>query len=142
MKYKFTYLLPLIALFAAACSNKTAPVPIPSGTFSGVFTRLHVHAGVTDTVRANITLTMQLATGYAVTGDTTTVHAGSHGSYVINPNNILQFTDNTLPPVVITVPVKVHLAGTYQYEYDGTNFAIFNIQDTVAFEYALKKIAN
>jgi hypothetical protein len=141
MKYKIIYLLPFLLAFTIGCSpDKTPPTPSPSGVFTGQFERLHLHSGVVDTVKANIQLTMELATGYTVTGDTTVVHAGSYGSYAIESGNYLQFVDRTYSGV--GVPAKVHLSGTYQYLYDGTTFQIFAGNDTVSFQYSLKKIAN
>jgi hypothetical protein len=147
MKLKLLYILPLIAVLSSCLSNKNSnptPVSLPSGTFTGTFTQLHYHLKATtttvDTLRANIQLDMQLATGYKVTGDTSTVHAGSYGSYVIGSTNSIQFVDKTYPAT--GTPTKTHLAGVYQYYYDGSVFQLLgsNTADSLVYQYNLKKI--
>jgi hypothetical protein len=145
MKNKFTYLLPLLLIFVIACTkNKTAPTPLPSGTFSGVFVRLHLNKNNSiDTAKANIVLSMETATGYAVTGDTTSVQAGSFGNYIFGTsgtNNLVQFFDKTYPAT--GTPVKTHLVGVYQYFYDGTNLQLLANTDSLGYQYTLKKTGN
>jgi hypothetical protein len=147
MKNKLNYLLPLlvIVLLTSACLKKTAPVPVvlPVGTFSGPFTVIHLNPRTNkqDTSTANLVLNMSAATGFAVTGDTTKLHAGSHGGYQVD-GTYVQFSDQTLPaspPVgVPSVPAKYHLNGLYLYNYDGTNFQFYATSDTLLVVYKLK----
>jgi hypothetical protein len=147
MKRKLFYLLPLSLLFLAGCfgNKNSAPTPtlLPSGTFTGQFRRIHktFRTGVTDTQKANIQLIMETATGFAVTGDTSTVQAGSKGSYYVGLNNYIQFVDNTFPPT--GTPTKTHLNGLYQYYYDGSVFQMLATSlDTLSLQYDLKKTGN
>ncbi len=144
MKKTLLYLLPLAALFIYGCGpNKTtAPVPAPEGTFSGKFMFLHLHqkTGVIDTLKANLVLQMEAATGYKVTGDTSSVHAGSHGGYVVNiPTSSISFIDATYPPT--GTPAKIHLSGVYDYTYDGSTLqlVVYGAQDTLLYYYNMKK---
>ncbi|HVV54193.1 MAG TPA: hypothetical protein VHC47_02645 [Mucilaginibacter sp.] len=74
---------------------------------------------------------------YAVTGDTSTVHAGSHGVWGIAGTSIA-FTDVTFPKSGTTT--KTHLNGYYTYYYDGTVFQIVATSlDTLALQYDLKR---
>jgi hypothetical protein len=147
MKHKLLYLL-LVAALASGCSNKSAPVPnnadLPTGTFSGVFTRKHINSkGVIDSAKANIQLQMEIATGFKVTGDTSTLHAGSYGGYNLTTTaNTIAFFDRTYPPT--GTPTKVHLSGIYQYLYSGTNLQIlgYGPLDTLSFYYNLTKTGN
>ncbi len=144
MKKTLLYFLPLVALFIFGCGPKktTLPVPAPEGTFSGQFMFLHLHSktGVIDTLRANLVLQMEAATGYKVTGDTSTVHAGSYGGYVVNiPTRNISFVDATFPPT--GTPAKIHLSGVYDYTYDGSNLqlVVYGPQDTLLYYYNMKK---
>jgi hypothetical protein len=86
---------------------------------------------------------MEPATGFAVTGDTSTIHAGSYGVYVVYlANGVVAFSDKTFPTTGI--PTKYHLSGLYGYHYDGTNFQIsyYSPLDTLALVYNLKKTGN
>jgi hypothetical protein len=149
MKLRLLYLLPLFAVFAAGClgsGNKDSNNigPIPDGTYAGQFRLLHKHTNSTDTVKANITLTLSNSAGtYKVTGDTTTVHAGSYGNYAGNTaTGLITFEDKTYSS---SAPVtKTHLTGTYNYAYDGTTFQMkaFGALDTLELQYDLKKAAN
>lgn len=144
MKSKLLYSLFSIALLASGCiGSKNTPTPTnyPSGTFTGQFRliRNNLNTGKHDTSTANIQLTMNTTTGYQVTGDTSTLHAGSHGAYAIN-SNYVQFQDVTLPKT--GTPAKTHLNGNYQYYYDGSSvFQMLTASslDTVVLEYDLKK---
>ena len=141
MKPKLLYALLILVVAASGCfTNKSAPTPIPAGTFTGEFRRVHVNLKTTvaDTQKANITLNLDLTTGFAVTGDTSTVHAGSHGGYSISSTYAL-FNDVTYSPTA--KQTKVHLAGTYSYYYDGSTFQMVlnSAFDTLSYQYDLKK---
>jgi len=90
-----------------------------------------------DTLKANLGLILSQTTGFQITGDTSTLHAGSNGSYAANAY-YMQFVDKTY---VASQPfTKYHLSGVYNYNYDGTNLAIFvTIADTISLQYLLKK---
>jgi len=148
MKRNISYLFPLLLLFATGCFKSNTnpnPVVLPSGTFSGPFVVIHLNSltGKQDTSTANVILTMSLTTGYSVTGDTSTLQAGSKGSYVAD-GQYISFTDQTLPAgtTVVKPPnvKKNHLNGLYQYVYDGTNFQFYSTSaDTIGYTYVLKK---
>ncbi len=100
MKNKLIYLIPYLLALATGCiknTQSTSTANLPSGTITGQFIRLHKNTQTSkvDTLRANLQLVMSTATGFAVTGDTATVHAGSYGGYQINAVNIL-FSDATI----------------------------------------------
>jgi hypothetical protein len=143
MKRKFNYLfLMLLLLATAGCiknSNDPSNIIIPVGNFAGQFTRIHLSraTGKLDTIKANITLNLAVATGYAVGGDTTH-HAASHGGYVVDGQNIA-FSDLTLPAnSTSTAPLaKTHLNGVYQYTYTGTSMQISASNDTLGYLYVL-----
>ncbi len=144
MKSKLLYLFLSVIVLASSCvGNKATPTPVnyPSGTFTGQFRliRTNLNTGVHDTSLANIQLTMNLTTGFAVTGDTSTVHAGSHGGYVINATYI-DFQDVTYPKT--GTPTKTHLSGDYEYYYDGSSILQMlaaSPLDTVVLQYDMKK---
>ena len=146
MKYKLLYLFPFLKPLAGYFNSKRAeesPVVIPHGTFTGQFRLLQFSkkTGVFDTVSANIQLSME-QTGYSVTGDTSTVQAGSYGPYAINTiNSTIDFQDKTYPHTGI--PTKTHLNGVYQYYYDGTVFQLVanSVLDKLSLQYDLKKQA-
>ncbi len=136
--------LAFATLLTTGCMSdkNSAPGPvIPSGTFTGQFRRVHTSAktGVRDTAKANIQLVLDIKTGFTVTGDTSTVIAGSHGGYAVDLNYIL-FNDVTYP--ASGTPAKTHLSGAYQYYYDGTVFQMVNNSylDTLSMQYDLKKV--
>jgi hypothetical protein len=144
MKSKLLCLLLLITVFASGCySDKSAaPAPeIPVGTFAGQFRLVHTtyKTGMIDTLSANIQLTMNTSLDFSVTGDTSTVHAGSHGAYATS-GNYIQFNDVTYPKTGI--PVKAHLEGVYAYYYDGSIFQMVANSpfDTLSYQYDLKKV--
>lgn len=96
-----------------------------------------------DTLKANIILSMQPTVGFKVTGDTSTVHAGSYGVCIVNSSyGVIDFIDNTYPAT--STPTKTHLNGVYQYAFDGTTFqlAAHGALDTTAFLYNLKRTGN
>jgi hypothetical protein len=146
MKIKI-YALALIAMMVAVTSSclknnssVTTSVTIPIGTFSGKFAYLHRKTDnvAFDTLLANIVLTTS-ATGttYAVTGDTTTLHAGSMGSFQIN-STYMDFVDSTVPKSGIVT--KKHLNGLYLYAFDGTTLKLLmNQSDTASYQYQLTK---
>ena len=140
LKTKPLYLVLLLALLTTACvksNNNNPQVPLPTGTFTGQFMRIHKNqTTVPDTIKANLDLSLSQTTGFAVTGDTT-IHAGSHGSYAANAYYI-QFVDQTYSA---TQPSpKYHLQGVYNYAYDGTQLDIYiNYADTLSFQYTFKK---
>lgn len=143
MKHKLLYLLLLLMILGAGCgkTSNTAPsLYAPDGSYSGQFRLLHRHTNKDhfDTLKANITLTLKNSDGtYSVTGDTTTLHAGSFGTYGIN-NLAVNFTDKTYPST--GTPTKVHLNGLYQLYYDGSIFQMLSYSaDTLSYQYDLKK---
>lgn len=147
MKNKLLYLLPLLVILAEGCfKTNTNPVPAPpapSGTFAGQFKLYHRHTDKVpyDSLTANITIKL-VASGYTytVTGDTTTLHAGSYGTYGISSPYMI-FNDKTFSA---SAPVtKTHLSGYYLYNYDGTNLLLYaSSSDTLILGYALKKTSN
>lgn len=147
MKIRLLCLLPLLAALSGCLGggNKTAPTPTPDGTYSGEFRRLHIHTDhvTIDTVKANIVVYMSQSSTYTVTGDTSTVHAGSKGYFTADGNNkAITFVDQTYSS---SAPVtKTHLTGTYAYSYDGTSFKMeaYGAQDTLRLQYDLKKTGN
>jgi hypothetical protein len=136
--FKLSSLLAFIVIASGCLNNKNSsnPIPVPTGTFSGQFTSLHKKANtsIVDTLRANIQLTTTSAGLFKVSGDTATVHAGSHGSFQLN-SAYIQFQDST----ATAHNTKVHLNGLYQYAYDGNNFQITAYNDTLYYEYDLKR---
>ncbi len=146
MKIKLIYLLPLLAVFlitaCAKTSNNSTTVVLPTGNFTGQFLRVHYSKTSLkyDTLKANLNLAMAQSTGFAITGDTTTLHAGSYGSYAANAYYI-QFVDQTYSA---TAPfTKYHLSGVYNYTYDGSTLGIYIIYgDTLKLQYNFKKATN
>ena len=143
MNAKYTYLLALLFLCYTGCGKINTNVPnsiiVPSGNFTGVFKRVHVKKGVYDTLKANILLSMSVNTGFRITGDTATVHAGSYGSYAVsNDYTTIQFLDATSATKGLTP--KVHLNGVYNYLYDGSRLQIVanSALDTLSYQYDLK----
>ncbi len=144
---KSTFLL--VFFFLAGCAGKSIVAPTtnnaPFGTFGGQFSYYHVNSQThkKDSLKANIVLTLNKSTGFSITGDTTTVHAGSHGGYIINSSftNIL-FLDETYPKS--GTPTKTHLNGVYNYTFDGTNLQIaaYGALDTLSLVYVLKRTSN
>ena len=151
MKFKLLYVLAVLSVLIYGCGggkkNYDAQ-PIPDGTYSGEFRRLHIHSenrSIIDTVKTNLILHFApVSSGaFTVTGDTSTVHAGSKGSFIADgANHTLFFIDNTYPKV--GTPAKTHLSGSYAYQYDGSalKIAAFGPQDTLALQYDLKKTGN
>ena len=143
MKYTLLCLFAFSLLLETSCQKilQAPPQPPLIGVFSGQF--LFVHRRLTvlpyDTVKANVVLTLQgtPSNTFAVTGDTTQ-HAGSHGSFTLF-SGVIFFNDVTYPQNG-TKPAKLHLSGSYEYYYDGTNLQMLGASaDTAVFEYVLKK---
>ncbi|MBS1532316.1 MAG: hypothetical protein JSU01_18585 [Bacteroidetes bacterium] len=144
MKHRILYLVPFIAVFLAGCLGSTnTPAPVVSGTFSGQFRLFHRHTTTSpfDTLKANITLTLAPAptNTFSVTGDTSTVIAGSKGTYQLASNgNFILFIDSTIPTTGTSS--KAHLNGEYIYSYDGNSLQmVANSLDTLQVQYDLKK---
>jgi hypothetical protein len=148
MKNKVMYLLPLLLALATSCIRNTGNSPTgpnysyPLGTFTGTFTRIHKNP-VTfkyDTATAALKLVLSTSIGYKVTGDTSTVHAGSYGSFSENSTNI-GFNDVTYPAE--GNPKKTHLSGAYSYTYDGYHLQLSTfLADTIWYNYTFTKVAN
>lgn len=142
MKRLLIFLMPFVIMLGAGClkhSDETNNFAIPEGNFAGTFMRIHysVTTSKYDTLQANLNLSMDINTGYKVTGDTSTVHAGSFGNFSLDPYYI-QFADNTLSSN--STSTKSHLAGTYQYLYDGQNFQMkVVVADTLGYFYNFQK---
>lgn len=143
MKGKLFLLTLLLYTFCTGCfktSNQAPPINVPSGTFSGQFRLLHKPQNQSsfDTLKTNIILTLKSSDyTYSVTGDTSTLHAGSHGVWGISGSNII-FTDATYPKTGI--PPKTHLNGYYLYYYGDTVLRMeATSSDTLALQYDLKK---
>ena len=146
MKNKLVYLFPLslLLILVTGCvknglnpGNDISNYPYPLGTFQGKFTRIHKNETTLkyDTASAVIQLVLSTSTGYAVTGDTSKIHAGSYGSFSENQYNIA-FNDATYP--TMGFPVKTHLAGVYNYTLIGLNFRITGMDgDSLSYTYDL-----
>jgi len=137
----------LIGLASGCAPKPVSPVVAagPEGTFTGQFMYIHIHSktGVIDTSKANIQLQMEQSTGFKVTGDTSTVHAGSFGSYIVNTTyGQVDFLDHTYPTT--GTPTKFHLNGIYAYNYDGTilKMVAYSAFDTLTYFYTLKRSGN
>jgi hypothetical protein len=145
MKHKLLCLFPILAVLFAGCIKNvpvTPPPPAPSGTFSGQFKVFHRHTTQVpfDSVKADLTIKFQTSDNtFIVTGDTSTVHAGSYGTFgMFLP--YIGFNDKTFSPLHLT---KAHLNGYYLYNYDGTNLIMYiSNADTLLLGYSLKKISN
>lgn len=149
MKRNVICLLTIAAACLYGCAGKSnvlpnTPVPV-SGTFTGQFKLYHVNR-TTNSSRvdsAYIGLVMETATGYKITGDTSKLHAGSHGSYLVDPSSSeILFADQTYPPG--SSSPKVHLTGSYNYQYDGTTLQLvtYGAQDTLQYFYRLTRTGN
>jgi hypothetical protein len=149
MKRNIFYLLVITGVCLSGCAGKTevlpnTPAPV-SGTYSGQFKLYHVSPAnnILRVDSTNLSLVMETATGYKVTGDTTTLHAGSYGPYVVNAaaSQIL-FADKTFPPS--GTPAKVHLSGAYVYQYDGSTLELltYGPQDTLQYFYKFTRTGN
>jgi hypothetical protein len=131
----------MVGCFKTPTSSSGSPnTSTITGTFTGQFRLLHRHTNTVsfDTTKCNITVTINSSGNtYTVTGDTTTVHAGSHGTYAVS-SPFINFVDATYPKA--GVPTKTHLNGVYQYYYDGTTFQMLAYSiDTLSLQYDLKR---
>jgi len=149
MKTKLLYIFPLLVAIVSSCANtsipKPAPEQTPGGTFSGKFTLYHLHSktGAVDSSSTNLQLTLEGSAGFKVTGDTTTLHAGSYGPYFVNSSvGNMQFNDVTFP--ASGSPTKVHLSGVYNYRYDGATLqmAAYGPLDTLTYYYRMTRTGN
>ena len=145
MKHSILYLVLSLLIISTGCmktASTPAPPPIPSGTFTGQFKLYHRHTDKVpwDSLKANITVTFKTPDyTFAVTGDTTTLHAGSYGTYGVSVPYMI-FNDKTYNPNSYT---KTHLSGAYLYNYDGTTLILQATSvDTLILGYVLKKTAN
>jgi hypothetical protein len=146
MKHTILYLFLSLLIITTGCIknvDNTVPPPIPSGTFTGQFKLYQRHTDKVpyDSLITNITVTFKTpAYTYAVTGDTTTLHAGSYGTYGVSVPYMI-FNDKTYNP---TAPyTKSHLSGAYLYNYDGTTLILqASSADTLILGYVLKKTSN
>ncbi|RZA03555.1 MAG: hypothetical protein EOP47_02390 [Sphingobacteriaceae bacterium] len=142
MKKNLFGLLIILSVIVVGCAKEQeVPLEIPTGKFSGSFTRLHLDTKTLkiDTLKADLVITFSATTGYAVLSDTTTVHAGSKGGYIVDPLYI-QFGDNTIPPGPIPTTGKTRLAGIYQYYYKDNVFKLAKSNDTLDFYYDLIRV--
>ena len=145
MKKLLFYLLPLLVLLNTGClktTNDTTSVSnYPSGNFTGQFQRVHRNSTTLkyDTLTANLLLSLNPTKGFAITGDTSTVHAGSYGAYAFSTTNAA-FADYTFPKSGTLA--KVHLEGTYLYSWDGTNLQFLQSNDTLTYYYNFKTTSN
>ena len=144
MKIKLLYLSALLSTLAVGCS-KTQVVKPPSigalaGTYTGQFISIHTNTPKNDTVKANIELALNPSFSFLVVGDTSTVHAGSHGSFAVNSGTIIQFYDVTFPGS--GTPAKIHLSGQYNYTFDNIYLDMTgaNSAGTTTYTYTLTKI--
>ena len=137
MKLKHLFFLPLALLMASGCmkpNNNETPIAVPTGTFTGKFLQLRKKATGSgyDSVKADLTLNLNLTTGFTITGDTTQ-HAGSNGNFAVDASYYF-FEDKTKPSS------KAHLKGYYLYAYDGTNLQLQQTySDTLGLFYVFKK---
>ncbi|MBS7564616.1 hypothetical protein KHS38_09375 [Mucilaginibacter sp. Bleaf8] len=142
---RLLYALPIVLGLAAGCSKtEDIPPPVqPQGAFSGTFLKLRNPRVVNskqvwDTTKINLNLTLT-GNNFAVTGDTTK-HAGSKGPFAYD-GAYMQFQDATVPANTkdITKLPKIHLAGIFRYQYDGTRLQVLAQTDTLVHFYDLKK---
>ena len=139
MKKNLFGLLIILLVIVAGCTKfEETPVIIPEGKFSGKFTRLHLNKvnNKIDTLSANLVVTFSAATGYAVLSDTSIVHAGSKGSFIVD-RSFIQFSDSTIPPGPVPTTGKIHLAGIYEYYYRGSILKFGRSNDTLSYSYDL-----
>lgn len=148
---RLRYFIPVLigaAVTSGCLKGNDYPVsPTPDGTFTGEFRLISKKANKTtiDTAKTIIRLTLTQANAtFAISGDTTVVHAASKGKYGIN-GSLIGFDDNTLSAAnaANTAPIingKAHLNGIYQFAYNGSALQMRTIVgDTIAYEYDLKK---
>ncbi len=145
MKLKLMYLFPLLATLAAGCggTKKNAPQPIPDGNYTGQFRLIHVHSDTRtkDTLKTNLQISMSQSLAFKVTGDTSTLHAGSYGTFTANGDyGSINFDDKTYPTT--GTPTKTHLNGSYQFLINGDKLEMeaFGALDTLVLQYDLQRV--
>lgn len=148
-KHILIFLLPAVMLYLTGCiktqrdpDQYLADKGYPLGTFTGNCLKLRKKAYdySYDTIKVNLTLTLSTNTGYRLTGDTTSWHAGSYGSFSEDFASIV-FDDLSLPASATTK--RTHLSGLYSYDYEGSTLIIKPAapqSDTLKFIYNFKKI--
>jgi hypothetical protein len=136
-------LVPFLMVLVTGCLKSTTAVQqqgTPSGKFTGQFRYLHRHSNAVpfDTVKTNLTIRFgSPANTYAVTGDTSTIHAGSKGGFSVG-SPYMVFIDSTFSTSASVA--KKHLAGAYLYYYDGTVLQLLAYSaDTLSLQYDLKR---
>ncbi len=137
-KNLFGLFITLLVIASGCKKTEETPLIVPQGKFSGKFTRLHLdkRTNKIDTLKADMVITLSTTTGYAVLSDTTVVHAGSKGLYGVD-RSFIEFSDNTIPAGPLSIIGKTHLAGVYQYNYNGNNLQIGRSNDTLSYYYNL-----
>jgi hypothetical protein len=146
MKNKLLYLLSLLLVLAVGCGpHYVAPTDSsPEGTYKGLFYLIHITPGTNaiDTIsKNNLNLSLETATGFRITGDTSTNHAGSYGTYRVNTaTSQIRFYDVTWP--LNGISTKIHLDGSYSYNYDGIILQIkgYGARDTLEYYYKFTRI--
>jgi hypothetical protein len=138
MKRAFICFLPFILMLAGGCLKKSdnANFVVPLGNFNGIFTRIHYNATkkTSDTIKAGLSLVIDINTGYAISGDTT-YHAGSYGDFAAAAT-VITFYDHTLNYSLN----KTHLEGDYTYTYDGSTLQMQQTKaDTLKYLYVFKQ---
>jgi hypothetical protein len=137
-KNLFGLLIILLVIVAGCRKEEEEPITMPQGKFTGKFTRLHLNKtnNKIDTLSSNFVITLSESTGFAVLSDTTVIHAGSKGSFIIDPYYI-QFSDSTIPAGPVPTKGKIHLAGVYDYYYQGSVLKFGRANDTLSYSYDL-----
>ncbi len=149
IKHTLIYLLPALLLCLDGCvktqrdpEKYLADKGYPLGTFEGNCIKLRRKTVdfKFDTVKVKLKLILSTNIGYSLSGDTTSWHAGSYGSFSEDFANMV-FDDVTHPSS--STSKKTHLSGFYTYDYDGTTLIITPggaQSDTLRFTYNLKRI--
>jgi len=143
MKINLLYLLALVSILAVGCTKSQVPKTPSLGSLQGVYSgqllAVHTNTPKNDTLTANVQLTLTSSFGYSVAGDTSTVQAGSHGSFLLNSGAVIQFFDATFP--TSGTPTKIHLSGTYNYTFDGVYLDLTgtDASGATSYMYALQK---
>jgi len=143
MKIKHICLLSVLMLASACLKEPNNPAPnFPYGKFVGKFTKIHTNPAnlKKDTTTASLQLVMSSVTGFAVTGDTAWVHAGSKGDFLGT------ITDVSFIDVTASSPMskyKTHLNGTYGYSFNGVVFQMKSTSgDTLTYQYDFNKVSD
>lgn len=146
MKHVFIYPLLIGLFYLTSCSKdtpvQTIPVVTPTGTYGGHFQLVHttIKTGVNDTIGCNLTMVLDAQGNFTITGDTSTVHAGSLGKFSLGYHDDLIFEDKTN---LNATPKKVHLNGDYRYAQQGAVFGLDkNVGDSLSYQYYFTKSSN